>query len=186
MALAYTDGNAWVSEGWWNLKANTCETLLRGPLAAEFYYVYGIDESGGEWKGKAFMCTRDREFRIDGRQDCFVRGFDRTGFFEIDTGKDAKDWTVQLTEPASPGAPGPCATARAGRPPGTTTAGAGAPSRAAPSRPWHPPRRAGPMPPSRRPACATSAAKQRVRRIAERSRRHAASRPERFGIGGRA
>jgi hypothetical protein len=27
-----------------------------------------------------------------------VRGFDRTGFFEIDTGKDAKNWTVQLTD----------------------------------------------------------------------------------------
>ena len=103
VALAYTDGSAWVSEGWWNLKANSCETLLGGALAAQFYYVYGVDESGGEWKGRAFMCTRDREFRIDGRQDCFVRGFDRTGFLEIDTGKDAKDWTVQLTDPAKPG-----------------------------------------------------------------------------------
>ena len=111
LALAHTDGAAWVSEGWWNLKANTCETLLRGALAAEFYYVYGIDESGGEWKGKAFMCTRDREFRIDGRQDCFVRGFDRTGFFEVDTGKDAKDWTVQLTDPAKPGPAQPSASA---------------------------------------------------------------------------
>ena len=62
-----------------------------------------MDESGGEWKGKAFMCTRDREFRIEGRQDCFVRGYDRTGFFEVDTGKDAKNWTVQLTDPAKPG-----------------------------------------------------------------------------------
>ena len=104
IALAYTDGQSWVSEGWWNLKPASCETLLRGSLAAQFYYVYGMDESGGEWKGKAFMCTRDREFRIDGRQDCFVRGFDRTGFFEVDTGKDAKNWTVQLTDPAKPGA----------------------------------------------------------------------------------
>ena len=104
VALAHTNGAAWVSEGWWNLKSNTCETLLRGALSAQFYYVYGIDESGGEWKGKSLMCTRDREFLIDGRQDCFVRGFDRTGFLEIDTGKDAKDWTVQLTEPAKPGA----------------------------------------------------------------------------------
>jgi len=54
-----------------------------------------MDEHGGEWKGKAFMCTRDREFRIIGREDCFVRGFDRTGFFEVDTGKEAKNWTVQ-------------------------------------------------------------------------------------------
>jgi uncharacterized membrane protein len=104
IAVAYTDGQAWVSEGWWNLKSTNCETLLRGPLAAQYYYVYGMDESGGEWKGKAFMCTRDREFRIEGRQDCYVRGYDRTGFFEVDTGKDAKNWTVQLTDPAKPGA----------------------------------------------------------------------------------
>ena len=55
-----TDGQGWVSEGWWNLKSNACEVLLRGPLAAQFYYVYAMDERGGEWKGKAFMCTRDR------------------------------------------------------------------------------------------------------------------------------
>ena len=99
VAMAYTDGEAWVSEGWWNLKPSACETLLRGPLAAQFYYVYAMDERGGEWKGKAFMCTRDREFRIDGRENCYVRGFERTGFFEIDTGKDARSWTVQLTDP---------------------------------------------------------------------------------------
>lgn len=107
ISLAYTDGQAWVTEGWWNMKANACDTLLRGPLAAEYYYVYGMDESGGEWKGKTYMCTRDHEFRIEGRQDCYVRGFDRTGFFEIDTGKDAKNWTVQLTDPLAPGAAKP-------------------------------------------------------------------------------
>ena len=99
VAMAYTDGEAWMSEGWWNLKPSACETLLRGPLAAQYYYVYAMDERGGEWKGKAFMCTRDREFKIDGRENCYVRGYDRTGFFEIDTGKDARSWTVQLTDP---------------------------------------------------------------------------------------
>jgi uncharacterized membrane protein len=102
VAHAYTNGSGWVSEGWWNIKASNCETLLRGPLAAEYYYVYAMDERGGEWKGKAFMCTRDREFRVEGREDCFVRGFDRSGFFEVDTGKDAKNWTVQLTDPGQP------------------------------------------------------------------------------------
>jgi uncharacterized membrane protein len=100
IALAYTDGESWVSEGWWNVKPNGCEVLVRGPLAAEFYYAYAMDERGGEWKGKAFMCTRDREFKINGRNDCFTRGFDRTGFFEIDTGKDSRNWTVQLTDTA--------------------------------------------------------------------------------------
>lgn len=103
VAISYTDGQTWVTEGWWNLKQGACETLLRGPLAAQFYYVYAMDERGGEWKGKAYMCTRDREFRIEGRENCLVRGFDRTGFFEIDTGKDARSWTVQLTDTNQPG-----------------------------------------------------------------------------------
>ena len=105
VAIAYTDGQNWVSEGWWNLKSLDCATLLRGPLAAEFYYVYAMDERGGEWKGKAFMCTSDREFKIDGRQDCYRRGYDRTGFFEVDTGKDTKSWTVQLTDQANSASP---------------------------------------------------------------------------------
>lgn len=102
IAIAYTDGRSWLSEGWWNLRPSACETLLRGPLAAQYYYIYAMDERGGEWKGKAFMCTRDREFRIEGREDCFARGFERMGFFEIDTGRDAKSWTVQLTDPNAP------------------------------------------------------------------------------------
>ena len=102
VALAYTDGKQWFSEGWWNLKPSDCEALLSGALAAEYYYVYAMDERGGEWKGKAFMCTSDREFKIVGRQDCYVRGYERTGFFEVDTGKDAKNWTVQLTDPNTP------------------------------------------------------------------------------------
>ena len=102
VAIAYTDGHDWLSEGWWNLRPGACENLLRGPLAAQYYYVYAMDERGGEWKGKAFMCTSDREFKIVGRQDCYVRGYERTGFFEVDTGKDAKNWTVQLTDANNP------------------------------------------------------------------------------------
>jgi uncharacterized membrane protein len=98
VAIGYKDGEAWITEGWWNLQANACETIIRGPLVARFYYLYAIDyDQGGEWSGKAFMCTRDREFTIRGLQDCLARGFNRTGFFEVDTGEQ-KNWTVQLTE----------------------------------------------------------------------------------------
>jgi hypothetical protein len=45
------------------------------------------------------MCTRDKEFTIRGIEDCLARGFDRTGFFEVDTGEQ-RSWTVQLTESA--------------------------------------------------------------------------------------
>ncbi len=100
VALGYKDSEQWTTEGWWNLSARTCETILRGALAARFYYVYAVDyDRSGEWAGRAFMCTRDREFTIRGTEDCLARGYDRTGFFEVDTGEQPS-WTVQLTESA--------------------------------------------------------------------------------------
>ena len=87
-----------MTEGWWNLPPHGCEAPLKGTLAARFYYVYAIDyDGGGEWAGQAFMCTRDKEFTIRGTEDCLARGFDRTGFFEVDTGVQAS-WKVELTD----------------------------------------------------------------------------------------
>ncbi len=98
VAIGYKDADGWSTEGWWNLAAHGCDTLLKGTLVSRFYYVYAIDyDRGGEWSGKAFMCSRDKEFTIRGIEDCLARGFDRTGFFEVDTGEQ-KSWTVQLTE----------------------------------------------------------------------------------------
>jgi uncharacterized membrane protein len=106
VAVGYRDSQGWVTEGWWNLTARGCETLLKGDLAARFYYLYALDygPGGGEWTGRSFMCTRDREFTIRGVEDCLARGFDRTGFFEVDTGEQ-KSWTVQLADPSRVGAP---------------------------------------------------------------------------------
>jgi uncharacterized membrane protein len=98
IALGYKDAEGWTTEGWWNVSAKSCETLLRGTLVARYYYIYAIDyDRGGEWSGQAFMCSRDKEFTIRGTEDCLARGFDRTGFFEVDTGEQ-RAWTVQLTE----------------------------------------------------------------------------------------
>jgi len=111
VAIGYKDAAGWTTEGWWNLPSRSCETLLKGTLAARYYYVYAIDyDRGGEWMGPAFMCTRDKEFTIRGISNCLARGFDRTGFFEVDTGQQ-RAWTVQLTEtgeqpPATPLPPG--------------------------------------------------------------------------------
>ena len=60
------------------------------------------------------MCTRDKEFTIRGTEDCLARGYDRTGFFEVDT-SEQRSWTVQLTDsaeqapdrPLTPRTPGP-------------------------------------------------------------------------------
>jgi uncharacterized membrane protein len=100
IAVGYKENESWTTEGWWNLAARSCETVLRGSLVARFYYIYAVDyDRGGEWSGQAFMCTREKEFTIRGTEDCLARGYDRTGFFEVDTG-DQQSWTVQLTESA--------------------------------------------------------------------------------------
>jgi len=134
VAVGYKDADGWTTEGWWNLPSRTCETVLKGNLVARYYYVYAVDyDRGGEWMGQAFMCTRDKEFTIRGISDCLARGYDRTGFFEVDTGEQ-RAWTVQLTEsseqpaskplpagnpltPAPPAAAVPAAPAAGARPP---------------------------------------------------------------------
>ena len=114
IALGYKDAEGWTTEGWWNVSSRSCETLLKGALVARYYYIYALDyDRGGEWSGQAFMCSRDKEFTIKGTENCLARGFDRTGFFEVDTGEQ-RAWTVQLTDANEqpgqqkvPGLPGP-------------------------------------------------------------------------------
>lgn len=106
VAIGYKLSDVWTTEGWWNVDSGNCETLVGGPLVSRFYYLYAIDyDQGGVWGGKATMCTRDKMFTIKGIDDCVARGFERTGFFEVDTGEQ-RSWTVQLTEPGPTGTGG--------------------------------------------------------------------------------
>lgn len=98
VSLGYSlDGN-WKTEGWWQVPGETCASILQGELNSRFYYIYAEDaDRGGQWRGDIFMCTANKEFEIDGANECFERGFQKTGFFEIDT--DNRDsWMVRLTE----------------------------------------------------------------------------------------
>ena len=72
-----------------------------GKLTAE----YAEDaEKGGRWDGAINMCVAEKEFKINGVNDCFARGFQRAGFQEYDTGEQSS-WMVQLSgETASNGA----------------------------------------------------------------------------------
>ncbi len=97
VALGYKDRKGWASEGWWNIPAHACKTLLEGPLIARYYYIFAVDyDKGGSWGGKATLCTRDKIFTIRGRTNCEARGYRTTGFFEVDTGEET-DWTISLS-----------------------------------------------------------------------------------------
>lgn len=122
VAIGYKDAEGWITEGWWNISARSCDTLLRGTLVARYYYIYAVDyDRGGEWSGHAFMCSREKEFTIRGTENCLARGYDRTGYFEVDT-QEQRSWTVQLTDTAEQPVDRPL-TPRGGSPPRTPGAG---------------------------------------------------------------
>jgi len=97
IALGYRADKGWQSEGWWVAPAGKCSIVYQGDLHSRFFYLYVADDiGGGSWDGGNFMCTRDESFTIFGVEDCLARGYERTGFFEVDT-QNKTDWTLQLT-----------------------------------------------------------------------------------------
>jgi uncharacterized membrane protein len=99
IALGYRAERGWQSEGWWVASPGECKTVYSGDVAARrYYYIYAADDiGGGSWDGNVFMCTRDETFTIFGVEDCLARGYERTGFFEIDT-HNRSNWMLQLTD----------------------------------------------------------------------------------------
>jgi uncharacterized membrane protein len=105
IAFGYRAERGWQSEGWWVANPSECKTVYSGDVGARrYYYVYAADDvSGGTWDGKIFMCTRDESFTIFGVEDCLARGYERTGFFEVDT-QGRSSWMLRLTDDQLPGA----------------------------------------------------------------------------------
>jgi len=97
VAVGYQGGGDWTTEGWWNLAPGACETVLPNQLTGRYYYVLARDwDQGGDWGGATPMCTQTKVFTIHGIEDCEERGYETSGFYEVDTGAEAS-WTVQLT-----------------------------------------------------------------------------------------
>src|SRR5215469_17788883 len=56
VAIGYKDAEGWTTEGWWNLPSRVCETMVKGNLAARYYYIYAVDyDRGGQWMGQAYL-----------------------------------------------------------------------------------------------------------------------------------
>ena len=98
VAIGYRAKEGWISEGWWQIPATTCYTLIEGQLQSRYYYLYAEDAArGGRWAGNVNMCVAENEFKITGVQDCYARGYQQFGFKEYDTGRQGS-WMVQLTD----------------------------------------------------------------------------------------
>jgi len=98
VALGRFNGMRWISEGWWHVADKKCVELISERLDARYYYLYATDEASGTWDGGKNFCvgTADK-FAIVGRGACAARGYDRHGFFEVDTA-DQLNWTQSLSD----------------------------------------------------------------------------------------
>jgi uncharacterized membrane protein len=98
VAIGRFNGTRWSSEGWWHVPAKKCAALIAGKLDARYYYLYATDGAAGTWDGSTTFCTATNDrFSIVGRGGCAAQGFDRRGFFEVDTGSRL-DWTQSLSD----------------------------------------------------------------------------------------
>ena len=97
VSLGRFNGRDWESDGWWTVKAKSCANLLIGPLDARYYYLYANDGRLGSWDGSFGFCVTSGKFSIVGRAGCAARGYERKGFFQVDTG-DAPDYTHKLSD----------------------------------------------------------------------------------------
>lgn len=104
VAIGYRAQEGWVTEGWWQIPATSCSTIIEGALSSRYYYLYAEDAArGGRWSGNINMCVAEDEFKIVGVQNCIARGYQRAEFQEYDTGEQTS-WMVQLSdEPAQEG-----------------------------------------------------------------------------------
>ena len=97
VAIGYKNQEGWATEGWWTVEPQKCKPLLKNALIAQYYYVYAVDyDKGGSWGGKSLMCMRDKIFTIRGFDKCQERGYNKVGYFEVDTGEET-DWTINLS-----------------------------------------------------------------------------------------
>ena len=97
------------TEGWWNLPANGCTTLIKWELDNPFYYVFATDIYGEDAvSGETELCVNlNRKFEIQipfsdtaaKTPGCWQKGHQQVKFKEIDTG-GTTDWTVFVGDAA--------------------------------------------------------------------------------------
>ena len=114
LAIGVKEGPIFITQGWFNMKPNACESPIKDDLKAGPYFIYGVDyDRGGEWSGAQLLCVGDHEFYVEGSADCYARGYEKAGFRRVET-KGQKNWTLDITDdstasslPVTPASPPP-------------------------------------------------------------------------------
>jgi uncharacterized membrane protein len=99
LAVGYSAGADFETQGWWTVTPGACATPIRGGLTGRYAYLYATDiDSTDVLKGSVSMCIDRGRFTIQGIADCWRRGLQAVNFAEVDT-LSAPDWTTFLSDP---------------------------------------------------------------------------------------
>lgn len=97
VAVAYPDGNAWVTEGWLEVNPGECRTGISKSLSNRYYYYFATTEKDYKWKGDRQFCVSQVKFTFTkADQQCQGANSRWENFRELDTGKDTISYTLNL------------------------------------------------------------------------------------------
>ena len=105
-AIGFVSKDNFTTQGWLKIPSGECIRAINRSLLDRYYFVYAeaVDIKGKPllqagkpliWGGTFNLCTKPTRFTIDGRNECAEKGFDKTGFMKIDTGKEQK-WIMRF------------------------------------------------------------------------------------------
>lgn len=98
VAVGYKLDGDWVSEGWWALEPGSCVIPIAGELKYRFYY-YRAEAAGWDFKhDRISFCTADTLFTVRGDGECEPRGYVKSYFAKVDTGKGTDRFTQLLSD----------------------------------------------------------------------------------------
>ena len=90
-AIAYREGeDLYESKGWWLVDPGDCAKILKGELAQDHYYVFGVVDQGRNEKrlsgGDKAFCTNAVRFEIVNDAPCANQDYDEAVFRRINVG----------------------------------------------------------------------------------------------------
>lgn len=98
ITLAYPgEQSRWQTQGWLTLEDGQCGTVLEGDLSNRYYYYYAETNGKYAWKGIHKFCISSEKFTFtNADKQCEGANSRWEGFFELDTGKNAENFLLNL------------------------------------------------------------------------------------------
>jgi len=98
IAVAYPAGDkSWTTKGWLTLEEGECGSLVKGDLTNRYYYYFAENDKDYTWKGDHKFCVSSKKFSfVNADKRCQGESSRWEKFRELDTGKEAVDYTLNL------------------------------------------------------------------------------------------